>query len=482
MYQFRSGGGKAGRGHRSAVYGGLLAPALMICCLSLAAPKGIAAGAPPSSPPVATTKPARLDYKVTHLKNGLKVITLEDHRAPVVTVQLWYHIGSKDEPKGQHGFAHLFEHLMFKGSKHVGPEQHARYVEQVGASYNANTAFDRTLYYQTVPSNALERMLFLEADRMASLNVDEANLKSEREVVKEEYRLRVANAPYGSLFADVLRETYPAGHPYAHSPIGNMADLDAATLEAVRAFHEEYYKPDNAALVLAGNFDTGDALRMVEKYFGPIPKSKDGKFTRQPVPPDTQKAERRATNYDKLAPLPLVGVAFRLPEPKDPDTPVFDVISQILSAGQSSRLYRSLVRDKQIAVEASGESLDLLLGGLYFVSAVANGGKDPAVVEKALLDEIDRLRTTPVSEVELTKARNQTLNGLVFGRISTEARASALGEADLLYGTPDEVNQTFGKITRVTAADVQRVAQKYFRPDRRNVFYVLPAAMQKGAK
>jgi zinc protease len=437
---------------------------------------------PAAAPSAAATKPTRLDYKETRLKNGLKVVTLEDHRAPVVTVQLWYHVGSKDEPKGQEGFAHLFEHLMFKGSKNVGPEQHAHYVEQIGASYNANTSFDRTLYFETVPSNALERILFLEADRMASLNVDEANLKSERDVVKEEYRLRVANAPYGSLFPEVLKETYPAGHPYAHSTIGSIPDLDAASLTAVRAFHDEYYKPDNATLVLVGDFNTGDALKLVEKYFEPVPKSKEGKFVRQPVPADAQKTERRETHYDKLAPLPLVGMAFRLPEPGSADTPVFDVISQILSSGQSSRLYRSLVRDLQLAVDAGGGSLDLRLGGLYFVTATANVGKDPITVEKALQAEVDRLRRVLVSDAELTKARNQVLSGLVFGRISTEAKASALGEADLLYDTPEEVNRAYDKITRVTAADVQRVAQKYFAPDRRNVFAILPASMQKGTK
>jgi zinc protease len=484
MCQSRGGGYPAGRGRRPAFSGWPLAPILILTCLSLTAFSAVArTPAPPvTAPPAAATKPARLDYKEARLKNGLKVVTLEDHRAPVATLQIWYHVGSKDEPKGQQGFAHLFEHLMFKGSKNVGPEQHARYVEQVGASYNANTSFDRTLYFETVPSNALERMLFLEADRMASLKVDEANLKSERDVVKEEYRLRVANAPYGSLLPDVLKETYPAGHPYAHSTIGSIPDLDAATLPAVRAFHEEYYKPDNATLVLVGDFNTGDALKMIEKYFGPISKSKDGKFTRRPVPADTQKAERRETHYDKLAPLPLVGMAFRLPEPGSPDTPVFDVISQILSAGQSSRLYRSLVRDSQLAVDAGGGSLDLRLGGLYFVTATANAGKDPKAVENALQAEVDRLRTAPVGDGELTKARNQVLSGLVFGRISTEAKASALGNADLLYGTPEEANRTFDKLTRVTAADVQRVAQTYFAPDRRNVFSILPASMQKGTK
>jgi zinc protease len=431
-------------------------------------------------PALAKTKPAKLDYKITSLKNGLKVITLEDHRAPVVTVQVWYRVGSAEEPKGKGGFAHLFEHLLFKGSKNVGPEQHGRIVEQIGASYNAETSFDRTRYSETVPSNALERILFLEADRMASLIVDEANLKSERDVVKEEYRLRVANSPYGSLLTDVLGQVFPEGHPYSHPTIGSIPDLEAAKLEEVRAFHAEYYRPDNATLVITGDFSTADALKMVEKYFGSIPKSPSGKFTRFPIVPDTQKAETRKTYYDKLAPLPLVGLAFRMPPASDPDTDIIQVASLILSAGQSSRLYRSLVRDQQIAAQAAGQLLDLKQGGLYFFFAVATPGKDPAAVEKSLQTEADRLRNELVSEAELIKAKNQVLNGLVFGLLSTEAKASALGQADLDYGTPEEVNRAYEKVTKVSAADIQRVARKYFTPERRNVFYVLPESMRKG--
>jgi zinc protease len=427
-----------------------------------------------------TVKPPRLDYKITTLKNGLKVVTLEDHRAPIVTVQIWYRVGSKEELKGQGGFAHLFEHLMFKGSKNVAPEEHARLVEQLGASYNANTFFDRTTYYETVPISALDRILYLEADRMTSLKVDEANLKSERDVVKEEYRLRIANAPYGSLLPEVLKLVYPVGHPYSHPTIGSIPDLDAAKLADVKAFHERYYAPDNATFVLVGDFKTSDVLKKVEQYFANIPKSKTGKFPRVPVPPDTQNAERRTTVYDKLAPLPLVGMAFRMPEIHSADTPVFSVIEQILSSGQSSRLYRSLVRDKQLAVQAAGQRLPLQLGGVFFFFAVANAGKDPATVEKAVIEEIEKLRTSPVSADELAKARNQVLTAQVFGLLSAEEKGTEIGQTDMLYGSPEQVNKEIEQIQKVAAADVQRVAQKYFAPTKRNVFVFLPAAMQKG--
>ena len=425
----------------------------------------------------------KLDYKEVRLANGLKVVTLEDHRAPVVTLQLWYHVGSKDEAQGKAGFAHLFEHLMFKGSEHVGPQEHSRYVEQIGGDYNADTSFDRTRFFETVPSNALDRMLYLEADRMRSLRVDDPNLKSERNVVEEEYRLRVANAPYGTLFQNIQALLFPALHPYAHTTIGILADLDSAALADVQAFHDEYYKPDNATLVLVGDFKTEEAVAKITKYFGGVPKSSKP-FTRYPVIASDQTAERRKTLYDKLAPLPMVVMAYRLPATDGPDArdlPVFDVMSRILSVGNSSRLYRSLVRAQQIAVQAQGGALELKLGGMFFFLAVANAGKAPDVIEKSLAEQAELLRTQPVSQAELDKAKNQVISGKVLGEISTEAKANALGEADLLYGTPEEANKELSELQAVTAADIQRVAQKYFAPERRNVLYMLPASMQKAA-
>ena len=422
-------------------------------------------------------KPQKLNYKERRLANGLKVITLEDHAAPVVTLQVWYHVGSKDEAPGKAGFAHLFEHLMFKGSKNVPTEGHARYVEQVGGDYNANTFFDRTLYYETVPSNALERMLFLEADRMSSLIVDESNMASERDVVKEEHRLRVENAPYGRMIEQIQALVFPAAHPYAHTTIGIMADLDGAKLADVRAFHDEYYTPDDATLVLVGDFKTDAALAAIQRYFEPIPKSTKP-FTRYPSPPVTQTQERRAVWYDKLAPLPQIGAAFVGPPAKDPDTATFEVISQILSAGESSRLNRSLVRDKQLAVEASGGNFSLKLASIFFFFALANPGKSPADVEKAVLEQADRLRSEPVSAAELVKAKNQVLKDKVFGSLSTEEKASLLGQADLDYGDPSQANKEIDEINKVTAEDVQRVARKYFAPERRNIFYTLPESMR----
>lgn len=438
---------------------------------------GAAGAGRAQTPDTPSIQPARLDYKINMLPNGLKIVTLEDHRAPVVAIQVYYHVGSKDEAQGKAGFAHLFEHLMFKGSAHVGPEEHARIIERLGGYNNADTYFDRTRYVNTVPSNALDRLLWLEADRMASLNVDEANLRSERDVVKEEHRMDVENVPYGDLFEKVQALVFPRSHPYAHTTIGIMSDLDSAKLADVRAFHDEYYKPDNATLVLVGDFQTSDALNLVRRYFAAIPRSKQA-FTRYPVPPIDQKTERRAVFYDKLAPLPVVGMAYRTVPDNNPDTPVLEVIAQILSVGQSSRLNRALVRDQQIASDASGFTLSLAVDGLFMFQATANQGKTPAQIEKALQEQVDLLRDTPVSAAELAKAKNQALAGKVFGSLSTEQKAEQLGDADLDFGTPEEVNRELVKLNAVTVAEVQRVARKYFTPQHRSVFYDLPAAMQ----
>jgi len=448
-----------------------LCHALPLALTLLVGAGGVGRAQTPDTPEI---QPARLDYKITTLSNGLKIVSLEDHRAPVVAIQVYYHVGSKDEAPGKAGFAHLFEHLMFKGSAHVGPEEHARIVERLGGYNNADTYFDRTRYVNTVPSNALDRLLWLEADRMSALNVDEANLKSERDVVKEEHRMDIENVPYGDLFEKVQALVFPKSHPYAHTTIGIMSDLDSAKLSDVRAFHDEYYKPDNATLVLVGDFQTSEALSLIHRYFDAIPRSKRA-FTRYPVAPIDQTAERRAVFYDKLAPLPVIGMAYRTVPENNPDTPVLEVISQILSVGQSSRLNRALVRDQQIASDASGFTLSLAVDGLFMFQATANQGKAPAEIEKALQEQVDLLRDTLVSAAELAKAKNQALSGKVFGSLSTEQKAEQLGDADLNFGTPEEVNRELAELNAVTIADVQRVARKYFTPQHRCVFYDLPA-------
>lgn len=414
-----------------------------------------------------------LNFKTTTLANGLKIITLEDHHAPVVTLEIWYHVGSKEEPPGKHGFAHLFEHLMFKGTAHLKPGDWDRYINGVGGDDNADTYFDRTRYYETVPSNALDMVLWMEADRMANLKVDRANMVSERAVVEEEHRMDVENAPYGRQEELLLSMLYPPNHPYGHTTIGSKHDLDRATLRDVQAFHTEYYRPDNATLILVGDFQTQRALRAIRKFFGAIPNPPSPP-RRYPVPRVVQKAPKEQTVTDPLAPLPLVTLAFRTPKADDPATPVLEVISNLLSNGDSSRLYRALVRHTQLANSVSAYPNSLQIGGWFECDVSLNTGSSPQKAVRILQQEFAKLRDQLVSPAELEKAKRQALVAHVFGLLSTEQKADALGEADLYYGNPAEVNQEINSIQKVSAEDVRRVARRYFAPRLFNILIMLP--------
>jgi zinc protease len=421
--------------------------------------------------------PPEMKFTTHKLDNGLTVLLLEDHSVPIVNVQIWFHVGSKDETKGRSGFAHLFEHIMFKGSANIGPDQHIDFVQSIGGRFNASTTFDRTEYWETVPSQYLERILWMEADRLSSLDISDANFKSERDVVKEERRQRYDNPPYGHLLEVVLNNSYTA-HPYRIAPIGTMADLNAATLDDVRAFHALYYVPNNATLVITGDFNPDEALGYAKKYFGPIPQGKP--IPRNYVQEPAQTGERRAVEYDAKAPLPAIFFNYHIPKALDPDIFPLRVAALILSAGQSSRLYKSLVYDKQMAVSAGGQLLALEDPGLFYFFTILQAGNKTEDVEKTLLDEVARLQQQQISTEELDKAKNQSIAGLIFGLQTVAAKGEALGDASIV-GDPALANRQVESFQKVTAADVQRVAQKYFRPENRTVVYMLPEAMRPSA-
>ncbi len=419
--------------------------------------------------------PPKIEAQEHQLTNGLKVLLHEDHSVPVVSTQVWYHVGSKDERKGRSGFAHLFEHLMFKGSENVGPEEHKNFLASIGGRYNATTDFDRTLYFQVFPSNYLERVLWMEADRMRTLDVSEANFLSERDVVKEERRLRVENPPFGRLFEVVLDNTFTT-HPYKILPIGSMADLNAATIEDVREFHRVYYVPNNATLVISGDFDPAQTLTWVEKYFGPIAKGKD--IPRDvPVEPE-QTAERRLVDYDSRTPLPAVIFTYHVPEEGHSDLYALEVASRILSDGQSSRLYREMVYEKQMALQAGGQTITLEDPGVFWFFAILQQGHAAEEGQKTLEAAIEKLKSEPVTSAELEKAKNQLIANLVFQRQTDDAKADALGHAEVILGDWRLVNDELARFQKVTAADVQAVAKKYFRPENRTVVHMLPEAMR----
>jgi len=420
-------------------------------------------------------QPPQLAVREHRLANGLTVLLHEDHSVPVVSLQVWYHVGSKNERAGRTGFAHLFEHIMFKGSENLASGEHGDYILSIGGRYNANTDFDRTLYFEIIPSNHLERLLWMEADRMRALDISETNFHSERNVVKEERRLRIDNPPFGRLFEVVLANTFTT-HPYKILPIGSMADLDAATLEDVRAFHSTYYVPNNATLVLAGDFDPQQAVAWIEQYFSPIPKGKE--ISRDIPQEPAQTAERRVAEYDANTPLPVVMLTYHVPEDGHPDIYALEVASRILSDGQSSRLYRKMVYEQQIALQAGGQALTLENPGVFYFFAIVQQGHTVEEGEKSLAEEVEKLQSQPVSAEELDKAKNQLIAAHVFGRQTVNDKAGAIGNAAVLLGDWHLVNQQLAKYQKVSAADVQAVARKYFRPENRTVVHMLPESMR----
>lgn len=420
---------------------------------------------------IAADTPPALQIRQKTLKNGLKIVAAEDRSRPVVNLQVWYHVGSKDEEEGRTGFAHLFEHIMFRGSKNVGPEEHMRLVRQAGGVVNAYTGFDTTVYWETFPSNYLERMLWLEADRMASLDVSEENFHKERDVVKEERRLRVENPPYGNLLEEVLKNAY-VRYPYRHSPIGSAEDLDRATLADVRAFHAKYYVPNNATLILVGDFAAEEAFRLAQKHFGGI--ARGGRVPRVRVKEPEQKSRREASLQDPKAPLDAVVAAYHLPPAGHPDSYALEIASSILSAGQSSRLYRKLVYEDQSALTAQGEALFLEGPSLFFGYAIANPGKDIREILKSIELIFGEMMAKSVSEEELEKAKNQILASFILERESMQAKADFLGKCAVLLKDPDRYNSEIERYRRVTAADVQRVVKQYLAPERQTLVFIRP--------
>jgi zinc protease len=449
------------------------APGLALLLLALA---GVLAGSPRGAT-AATLKvtPPKIDVRAQKLANGLQIYLIEDHSVPVADVQVWYHVGSKNERTGRTGFAHLFEHLMFKGSANVGPEEHAAFITQIGGRFNAETEFDRTMYYETIPSNYLERILWMEADRMQSLDVSAENFHSERDVVKEERRLRIDNPPFGRLFEVVLNKSFTT-HPYRILPIGSMADLDAATLEDVRAFHSTYYVPNNATLVISGDFKPEQALAWVQKYFGSIPEGKP--ISREIAQEPAQTQERRAQAYDANAPLPAVIFSYHIPEARNPDIAALEVAGNILSNGESSRLYKKMVYEQQMALAAGGQTLALEDPGVFYFYAILQGSQKAEDGEKSLQEEVARIQAQPATQEEIEKAKNQLIADLVFGRQRVSQKGEAVAYASVILGDVSLANRQIEEYKKVTAEDVQRVAQKYFRTDNRTVVTMLPAALQ----
>jgi zinc protease len=427
--------------------------------------------------PKAVTVPA-MDFKHSSLPNGLEIYTVEDHSAPIVAVQVWYHVGSKDDPAGRSGFAHLFEHMMFKGNEHMSPDTFDDLTENIGGENNAYTADDVTVYHETVPSNYLNPILWAEAERMSALALTDANFASERDVVKEEYRQRIRANPYGEFYHEIEKKSF-AVHPYKRPGIGNIEELDASKLPEVKAFHSTFYRPDNATLVVVGDFNPAELDGWIKKYFGAISKP-SAKIPRVTVKEPPRKADKRDTTYSPRAPLPAVAITYLAPSIRSNDTPALSLVGEILAGGDSSRLYEKMVYEQQVVQSVSADA-DLRedLGLLVFRLILATGKTIPEA-EKSLNKEIDDVLKNGVTEAELEKAKNRFLTGKLEERETVNGKASALGQAVVVFGDANRVNTDLGKLQAVTTAQIKEVMNRYITGKKKVVVEYLPETMKPG--
>jgi zinc protease len=438
---------------------------------------GAAVSAPAHA--VHAQSPTRVKVESFVLPNGLKVHLAEDHSSQVVAVNVWYDVGSRNERAGRTGFAHLFEHMMFQGSANVKKADHGNLVERAGGMLNGTTQPDRTNYYDVVPSNRLNLALWLEADRMRSLAITPENLKNQQEAVKEERRLRFDNQPYFGAFIDSLPTMFDRErcYPYSHSIIGSMDDLNAATVADVKAFFDLYYAPNNATLVIAGDFNPTQARQWVREYFGGIPRGQ--------TPPSVQCAPQASTGReevkripDRNASLPAVLTAYRVVPPSHGDFPALELLSTILGAGESSRLNRALVRESKVAVAAQAlyNPFGPMRGvGIFGALVIANQGVSVDSLRASLQREMSRA-AQGISADELTKAKNNWRSSTIFGRQTALNVSEAIHYAAMYLGGVDAVNADVSRYEAVTLADLRRVATLYLRPENSLTLLIVPEA------
>lgn len=408
------------------------------------------------------------------LSNGLRVVTVQDNSNPTVSIHVWYDVGGKNDPPGRSGFAHMFEHMMFKATKHMPDEKFDRLTEDVGGFNNASTWPDYTNYYEVVPSNHLERLLWAEADRMVNLNVDEKSFASEREVVKEEYRQGVLAPPYGKLFWLMDDKTF-IKHPYRRGVIGNLDELSAATRADAEAFYKTFYRPDNAVLIIVGDFDQKQADGWIDKHFGAITKPSGSIPHVTEVEPEWTQ-QRRYNETGPRVPFPGIAIVYQAPKTTSADIPALRLASSILSGGASSRLYQALVREQQIAQQASlSLTLNAEGGRMGFVGIASEKGTSDAL-EKAWLAELGKIQNAGATEKELQKAKNSYIAGAISTRETNDGKAILIERAITYDGDAKAVNREIDAIQAVTLADIKRVMNQYFKPNNRVVINYSQAA------
>ncbi len=413
----------------------------------------------------------KVAYTEYNLKNGLHVILHQDKTAPVVAVSVMYHVGSKDEQPNRTGFAHFFEHLLFEGSDNIKRGEFMKIVSSNGGQNNANTTQDRTFYYEVFPSNQLATGLWLESERMMHPVINEIGVKTQNEVVKEEKRLRVDNQPYGNIIAEVMKRLFTK-HPYNWVPIGSMADLDAATLSEFRAFNKKYYTPKNSVMVIAGDIDIDKTKILVESYFSDVPSGVA--ITKTVFKEDPITKQITDTVYDNNIQIPAILAAYRVPGETSKESKMLEMASAVLSQGNSSRMYKKMVDDKKNALEVASFNYSLEDYGAYITFALPNNDTPLDTLLKDMDDEIVKLQTSLITEVEFTKLQNQFENSFIGKNSKMLGVAENLADGYIFYKNTNNINTELEELRKITREDIQEVAKKYLNKNQRVVIYYLP--------
>jgi zinc protease len=417
----------------------------------------------------------KIEFHQFTLPNGLHVILHQDKSTPIVAVSVMYHVGSKNENPERTGFAHFFEHLMFEGSANIGRGEFDKYVQKAGGELNANTSFDRTYYYEVLPSNQLALGLWLESERMMHARVDEKGIETQREVVKEERRQRIDNQPYGSILEETFKRAY-TNHPYRWPVIGSMAHLAAAEEQDYKQFYADFYVPNNAVLSIAGDIDVEEAKMLIEKYFGAIPKSTKPVYRPRVVEPNLA-GEVRDTIYDNIQ-LPAVIQAYRIPAQGTKDYYAVDMLSRILSSGESSRLYRSLVDEQQKALFVGNFPLALEDPGVSLSFGITNMGVDVKDLEMAIDAEVKKVMDELITEKEFEKLRNQIENDFVTSNSRVAGIAESLATYHMFFNDANLINTEIDRYLAVTREDIKAAANKYLQSNNRVTLHYLPKSLE----
>lgn len=422
---------------------------------------------------VVAVQAQEIDYETYELTNGLDVILHQDNSAPVVTVGVMYHVGAKDEQPGRSGFAHFFEHLLFEGTKNIERGEWFNIVSANGGSNNANTTQDRTYYYETFPSNALELGLWMESERMLHPVINDIGVETQNEVVKEEKRSRIDNAPYGKIaYATGVNKHLFDKHPYKNSVIGTMEDLDAAELDEFKAFFKKYYGPNNATLVVAGDIKISETIKMIKDYFGSIPKGPE--VERVNIEEDPIQTKKVVTEYDSNIQIPLKAFVYRTPSMKDRDAYVLNMISDVLSGGKTSRLYKRMVDDDKIALQVLAFARSMEDYGTYLIAGLPLGDNSLENLAAVMDEEIEKLKTELISEKEYQKLQNTFENRFVNSNSSVQGIASSLATYHVLYGDVSLINNEIDIYKSITREEIMEVANKYLQENKRLEMDYLP--------